>query len=795
MLLGSAGHLRCPNARFPTISLADAAVTGRMLCSQFAEPAGAVIVTDETGEPVVYHPSSSSPGRGRPWITQQGMRYDSHDVHPNARPARHGPRASGQVGRRGVVPVRDDDAAASRTCSSCRRPASRRVVTVNYTQLAVLGAEFVGGAVGLLEKRGAQVFDVSAEAEEALDRRRSSTRSSTAATVMSACTPSRINNEGNPEALNPRNGNYGRGLRRLLRLPRAARAVARAGRLRGPGARRRSRRRDRPAASSSSPAGAAGSAPRSPRSSAARARFVVTMDPLVTLDGSEQLPRPRRRRPAASSPPADRPGPRRCRSPTATRSAACSTSWSPSTGGSTRWSTSPASPGRRASPRGPRRTGAACSRCTSTATSTSSRPRCRSWPRPGTAASSASPPARAGEPADAGAYGCAKRAVAALTWQLGRQAPPGVVVNAMSPIAVTRMVTAALERARAGERRRSGARRPPAGCRSARCPSPRTSGRSGAHLVGEDFVVVQRPGDLRRRLRGGGDRPAPAARGGAHRRRGVARRTCSRRSRRRAGPGRGRAGQRRREQPPVRRALRRARAGRPRRRPPCASCAVVTDRAGAGRAVDGRARGARACACHTVAPGDVGVRFAGAADALASAAERLGPLDAVVVGARRPVAGHRRREPGGSGCSPSTTASWTELHADAGWARAVADHAAGADRRSGWSRSPTPPPPAAAAGPRPSAQLARAARKRHRGAGRRVRRQRRGRGRRRRSASSPPTCCAARTPPALSGAELVAGDGWFGLRSHPRPGGSISFGGPALPDWLDDALREIVEAR
>jgi hypothetical protein len=30
--------------------------------------------------------------------------------------------------------------------------------------------------------------------------------------VMAACTPSRINNEGNPGAMNPRNGNYGRGL-------------------------------------------------------------------------------------------------------------------------------------------------------------------------------------------------------------------------------------------------------------------------------------------------------------------------------------------------------------------------------------------------------------------------------------------------------------------------------------------------------------------------------------------------------------------------------------------------------
>ena len=44
--------------------------------------------------------------------------------------------------------------------------------------------------------------------------------------------------------------------------------------------------------------------------------------------------------------------------------------------------------------------------------------------------------------------------------------------------------------------------------------------------------------------------------------------------------------------------------------------------------------------------------------------------------------------------------------------------------------------------------------------------------------------------PALAGAELVAGPGWFGLRSHPRPSGSVTFGGPGVPDWLDDALRE-----
>jgi hypothetical protein len=45
---------------------------------------------------------------------------------------------------------------------------------------------------------------------------------------------------------------------------------------------------------------------------------------------------------------------------------------------------------------------------------------------------------------------------------------------------------------------------------------------------------------------------------------------------------------------------------------------------------------------------------------------------------------------------------------------------------------------------------------------------------------------------ALAGAELVVGDGWLGLRSHPRPIGSVIFGGPAVPAWLDGTLRQIV---
>jgi hypothetical protein len=45
----------------------------------------------------------------------------------------------------------------------------------------------------------------------------------------------------------------------------------------------------------------------------------------------------------------------------------------------------------------------------------------------------------------------------------------------------------------------------------------------------------------------------------------------------------------------------------------------------------------------------------------------------------------------------------------------------------------------------------------------------------------------------LSGAELVATADWIGLRSHPHPEGSISFGGPDLPPWVDDTLRSIVQ--
>lgn len=89
-------------------------------------------------------------------------------------------------------------------------PGQQAVVTVNYTQLAVVGAETIGATIGRLLDCGAPTVEVSAEAERGwTDEVVGSFVDSTS--LMSACTPSRINNEGHPELLNPRNGNYGRG--------------------------------------------------------------------------------------------------------------------------------------------------------------------------------------------------------------------------------------------------------------------------------------------------------------------------------------------------------------------------------------------------------------------------------------------------------------------------------------------------------------------------------------------------------------------------------------------------------
>ena len=89
-------------------------------------------------------------------------------------------------------------------------PGQQSVVTVNYTQLAELGAEFVAGVVALLDERGVRRFDVDEAAEADWIRQIVETFVDPSA-VMSACTPSRLNNEGDPGGTRPRDTNFGRG--------------------------------------------------------------------------------------------------------------------------------------------------------------------------------------------------------------------------------------------------------------------------------------------------------------------------------------------------------------------------------------------------------------------------------------------------------------------------------------------------------------------------------------------------------------------------------------------------------
>jgi len=72
-------------------------------------------------------------------------------------------------------------------------------------------AEHVAATVARLEEKGISAFEVSEEAEADWCAKIVST-SVDSSPVMSACTPSRVNNEGDPGATSPLAGSYGGGL-------------------------------------------------------------------------------------------------------------------------------------------------------------------------------------------------------------------------------------------------------------------------------------------------------------------------------------------------------------------------------------------------------------------------------------------------------------------------------------------------------------------------------------------------------------------------------------------------------
>lgn len=426
--------------------------------------------------------------------------------------------------------------------------------------------------------------------------------------------------------------------------------------------------------------------------------------------------------------------------------------------------------------------------------------------------------------ADAGAYSRAKRAVACLTWQLGRVSPPGVTVNALSPIAATRMVMGALSRAGTGGSAKGGqpAAASTGGLSLASVPDPGDIGPIGSYMAGDgldwangrvlfaagsevaliaephliEVVGTEGPAPLTEVLGGvlpGAFVPAEAhqaSQGGSNARFRALFSAPADAPAAPAPPGGGEA--------PVE-----PDGGSPAGGGPVRVCAIVSDLPQIAGAV-AAALGEGGVACHRVDP--VG-GFEAATDALRTGAHE--PVDAVVVALSGPAqAGGPDAAQAGDPAAAQAgdpAAGWTRilaehrglvdaLHTDSAWAFAAAGYAGTADRP---VRLVTLTDATTAGGrsrAQAAAQAARVAASSTKG---------------RVTAfavavESPESRAAGAVGPlvahlllhsdgaGLAGAELAVGDGWIGLRRHPAPAGSVSYGGPALPAWLGPALHDIV---
>ena len=397
-------------------------------------------------------------------------------------------------------------------------------------------------------------------------------------------------------------------------------------------------------------------------------------------------------------------------------------------------------------------------------------------------------------PADAGAYSCAKRAVASLTWQLGAAAPPGVAVNAISPIALTRMVTAALARATRGPSL--------GGLSLGGMASPESLGPLGAHLAsvgatslrgqilfaGGSEVALVRPPRLIEVVRT--PRSADAARvvdavigswiaaearqastGGANPRFGglydsVAS-VGSAVSAAADGP-HGPDG----FDGPTHRVL------------------VVGD---AAHAPPLRASLERLGAAVQIAPPPPDTGIAALRTLLGRADAHLGGIDAVIVDSAIVDSGN------GAG---NANATWATILADhdglsgriahdARWARTVAEHASTTGRPVRLVTLVDAASPSGRTRAQAAAQLARAGSGATEGRVTAVAVSVEDRAQGPAVAALAALLALDERAVGLGGAELAVGSGWIGLRAHPTPAGSLVYGGPEIPPWFDDALREI----
>ena len=90
-------------------------------------------------------------------------------------------------------------------------PFQQSVVTANFTLATTSIAAFVADTVARLEQRGVSSFEVSEAAEADWCDRILATRVDPTP-IMALCTPSRMNNEGDPASISPLASNYGPGM-------------------------------------------------------------------------------------------------------------------------------------------------------------------------------------------------------------------------------------------------------------------------------------------------------------------------------------------------------------------------------------------------------------------------------------------------------------------------------------------------------------------------------------------------------------------------------------------------------
>jgi len=89
-------------------------------------------------------------------------------------------------------------------------PGHQAVISVNHTHIMVTGAEHIADSIARLDGMGVKIADVSEEAEADWVQKIVAGFADRSA-FMAACTPSRLNFEGDPSAQNPLNGSYGGG--------------------------------------------------------------------------------------------------------------------------------------------------------------------------------------------------------------------------------------------------------------------------------------------------------------------------------------------------------------------------------------------------------------------------------------------------------------------------------------------------------------------------------------------------------------------------------------------------------